>query len=758
MAGANPTTPLASRCSLATSIACGLLFVCSAGARAQDAGVESERVDLALPQALTEEADPSPEQTDASAEQANPAPEASPEPAPSPTPTEDPDYSIEQLQDLSLEELLNVEVVTAAKQVESASSASAIISVITADEIALWGYRSVAEALSYVPGLYQLYDFVSSNTGVRGINGGLGAYGRSVKVMIDGQPVSFRSSAANYLGPEFIAMEAIDRIEVVRGPASALYGANAFLGVVNIIMRKPGAALAGTLGVRGGSMREHSLGGLASGRLEGGSRHVQALVSGSGGYLNRDGHRLPSSSPHYDDFAAAGNLRSRNDEQRPRNVYARVQSTLADHALSLTGHYMVLDSDAEFLDSGQLAHDNRVVKKSGTLWLQDVWQAHPNLTVFASVAYASGRPGEKEHLSAGAANSYKRRRFGFDAIDGALEAQLRFYEIHSLTAGVDHTYDHEELMRVYAVNETTGNEVLEAGSARTRNFNNTGAYGQYRVEPFRGITANAAARFDHHNIYGDQFTYRVGWVHSVVPRFTYKLLYGTSFRAPTAVQLFGQSLYAGDARGNPGLKPEKARTVELGLEWRVVEGLVLLATGCWIEVEDKVEVVPRGIIVQPRNLAEQRSLCAEGEVRFRYGWSTVLAAVSYARSTTRGLETSTLFTDEANERDADLYPELSATARWNISFDPFGTLGLSARYAAARRASVSNIADNRGDVYEIDPYVLFDAIYGISLGDHRVELAARNLLDTRFSEPGFLGVDVPGRGRELWLGYHYKFD
>src|SRR5688500_11174440 len=136
MAGANPTTPLASRCSLAPSIACGLLFVCSAGARAQDAGVQSESVDLALPQALPEEAQPAPEQAEPAPEQAQRPPEqadrapeeASPAPAPSRTTTDDPDYSIEQLQDLSLEELLNVEVVTAAKQVESASSASAIIS------------------------------------------------------------------------------------------------------------------------------------------------------------------------------------------------------------------------------------------------------------------------------------------------------------------------------------------------------------------------------------------------------------------------------------------------------------------------------------------------------------------------------------------------------------------------------------------------------------------------------------------------------
>jgi iron complex outermembrane receptor protein len=133
------------------------------------------------------------------------------------TEKEAPELSVEELGQLSLEQLLEVQVVTASKQSESLSSAAAIVSVITADEIATWGARSVAEALMYVPGLYPVYDFVSYNVGVRGINGGLGAYGRIVKVMIDGQPVSFRSNAANYLGPEFIAMEAIERIEWCAG-------------------------------------------------------------------------------------------------------------------------------------------------------------------------------------------------------------------------------------------------------------------------------------------------------------------------------------------------------------------------------------------------------------------------------------------------------------------------------------------------------------------------------------------------------------
>jgi outer membrane receptor protein involved in Fe transport len=685
------------------------------------------------------------------AQEAEAAPEAVP------AQEQAPELSVEDLRELSLEELLEVQVVTASKQSESLSTAPAIVSVITADEIATWGARSVAEALMYVPGVYPVYDFVSHNVGVRGINGGLGAYGRIIKVMINGQPVSFRSNAANYLGPEFLPIEAIERIEVVRGPASALYGANAFLGVINIITKAPAQGIRGLATLRGGVLREQGFGGLGSGRLEGGTEHVQGLVAGSGGVLDRSGHPLPRSSPSYDSFANNGDLESKHDLARPRNAFAQLTSQLGDHRLSLSGHYMVLDSNAEFLDYGQLTHDNRVVLKAGTLWLDDRWQALPNLSIQGRVAYARGRPGDAEHLSTGSATSYKRRAFGYDAVDAALEGQLTLADVHTITVGSDFTLDHETLMRVYAVNTTTDMEVLEAGSNASRDFHNTGAYAQYRVQVFEGISANVAGRYDHHNIYGDVFTYRAGWVHSIVPSFTYKLLYGTSYRAPTAVQLFGQGLYAGDARGNSKLHPERARTAEIGVEWRVLDELAVLATGCWIEVEDKVEVVERGIIASPQNLAQQRSLCAEGEVKWIHRWSTLLGGISYAHARTRGLGNA-LFTTMDDQRDTDLYPELMATLRWSVALERFGTVGLALRYAAARRASASNQTANLGEPYELAPYVLADLIYGIWVGDHHFELAGRNLLGQRYAEPGFAGVDVPGRGREITLGYRYRFE
>ena len=71
------------------------------------------------------------------------------------------------------------------------------------------------------------------------MTGGLGAESGVIKVMIDGRSVAYRTTSGNWLGVELIPLESVAQIEIVRGPASALYGADAFLGVVNIITVKP---------------------------------------------------------------------------------------------------------------------------------------------------------------------------------------------------------------------------------------------------------------------------------------------------------------------------------------------------------------------------------------------------------------------------------------------------------------------------------------------------------------------------------------
>src|SRR5262249_36118991 len=144
---------------------------------------------------------------------------------------------IKDIQELSLEELLNPPVEVATKTELRATETPAVVTVISADEIQARGYSSLAEVLRAVPGFYDVYDGVEHNLGVRGINGGAHASGNAIKLMINGHPVDFRPTTGNFFGEELIPLDMIQRVEIIRGPASALYGANAFLGVVNVVTK-----------------------------------------------------------------------------------------------------------------------------------------------------------------------------------------------------------------------------------------------------------------------------------------------------------------------------------------------------------------------------------------------------------------------------------------------------------------------------------------------------------------------------------------
>src|SRR4051812_2854107 len=210
------------------------------------------------------------------------------------------DSAPRDIETLNLGTLLDtpVDVWTAAKMAQKQYEAPAVITTITREQIAVWGYRSVAEVLSHLLGFYVVDDHTSPNLAVRGISGGLYADSSIVKVLIDGHSVAFHSTGGNWLGPELIPLSAIERIEVIRGPASALFGADAFLGVINIKTRSgkslnggPAWLTAGRAGEKLATDADLSA-GMARGRWD-------FMIAARRSSQDLSGMPLPS-SPNYD--------------------------------------------------------------------------------------------------------------------------------------------------------------------------------------------------------------------------------------------------------------------------------------------------------------------------------------------------------------------------------------------------------------------------------------------------------------------------
>ena len=147
------------------------------------------------------------------------------------------------LTQLSLEQLMQVQVVYAAsKQDQNPRYAPSSITIVSAAQIDQFGYRNLADILRSVRGFYVTNDRNYSYVGVRGF-GRPGDYNTRILLMIDGHRLNDDIYDSALIGNEFpLDAALIERVEIVRGPSSSIYGTNAFFAVVNVITRRPASS------------------------------------------------------------------------------------------------------------------------------------------------------------------------------------------------------------------------------------------------------------------------------------------------------------------------------------------------------------------------------------------------------------------------------------------------------------------------------------------------------------------------------------
>jgi outer membrane receptor protein involved in Fe transport len=261
-----------------------------------------------------------------------------------------PSNQLEQLLEMRFEDLMAVKVVTASKTTESALAAPAPVTVVTADDIRSFGWRTLGDALRTMPGLQVSYDRQYQFLGVRGIN--RRDFNSRVLVLIDGRRTNENVYDQGFIEEAFLLdMEAIDRIEFVSGPGSSLYGNNAMLGVVNVVTKKAVAMKGSRLVAEVASQSAARL-YLEHGRsLDNGSE-----FSMSGSVMERRGADL-----YYPEHNTVNNgVASRLDGERVKKFFAqyrlsewRVQTGLVERIKqdpNASYGSVFADPDARFID------------------------------------------------------------------------------------------------------------------------------------------------------------------------------------------------------------------------------------------------------------------------------------------------------------------------------------------------------------------------------------------------------------------------
>lgn len=224
------------------------------------------------------------------------------------------------LRKLSLEELLSIEVTSAGKTEQKLSTVAAAISVISQEDIRRSGATSIPEALRMVPGLDVAR--IDSNKWAISARGFNSFFANKMLVLIDGRSVYNPLFSGVLWDVQDTVLEDIDRIEVIRGPAGTLWGANAVNGVINIITKKAQDTQGGLVSAGGGT-EERGFGQIRYGGKAGEDIYFRVY----GKYFNRD------------NFAAALGSRANDGWHIGRGGF-RVDSDLSDKdSLTLQGDY-----------------------------------------------------------------------------------------------------------------------------------------------------------------------------------------------------------------------------------------------------------------------------------------------------------------------------------------------------------------------------------------------------------------------------------
>jgi iron complex outermembrane receptor protein len=455
----------------------------------------------------------------------------------------------------------------ASRYEQKISEAPSSITLIGAEDIRRYGYRTLTDILRSVRGFYTTYDRNYNYVGVRGF-GRPTDYNSRLLVMVDGHRINDSIFDGAYIGTEFVVdVDNIDRVEIIRGPGSALYGTNAIFAVVNVITRR-GRDLNGTE-VSAELMSFGTTKGLVSwGKRDGGT---EMLLSASS--YRSQGQDLYFKG--FDDPATNNGVAEDADRDRAQRLFAKLARgdfTFEAAWVTRTKGVPTAAYDSLFNDNRQQAVDERAF-----LSLKHQTELGDRAQLATRLAYDHY---DYDGTYANGSLGPLTKDYGYwRAWLAEVQYTREFSDTHKLVLGADYQRNTRQDQGGYEVDDPL-NPYLTDRRTSTR----WAVFAQDEIRLSEATRLYLGARHDHYSATGGTANPRAALVTNLTPDTVLKLLHGRAFRAPNPYELYYTP--------SPWLTPEKIVTSEVVLEQVLRPGLRGTATLYQYRIDDLINQQP----------------------------------------------------------------------------------------------------------------------------------------------------------------------
>lgn len=598
------------------------------------------------------------------------------------------------------EESVDQIIVTGSRTPMSINSVGSAVTVITRDDIERRQARYVSDLLRTVPG------FSVSHSGVAGAQTQVrvrGAEANHVLVLIDGARANDPATGDEFRW-EFLTTANIERIEIVRGPQSALWGSDAVAGVVHIITRS-------------GETQSRAGGYLEAGSLDTLNSALNASLGDENWSMSLSVERLETDGGNISRTGSEDD----NSDATTGSLSASVQ---ASENLAFTFGARIVDSYSQydyvdFFVTG-LPTDSDVALQTQQSYVQ----------LGSTIGGNASRV--RHHVAARYFDSENRNLANGIEDVTALSDRMTFAYQADFSIG-------DDVLSLALEREETDFEqrgpIGFGDPNQAQEMDVTSMIADYQARLGDDLTLLASARFDDNSLFDDAITGRLSVTWSLDDATRIRGNVGTGRKNPTFIELFGY--FPGQFASNPNLEPEKSTSYDIGIERQISQALNVQLTVFKQDLEDEIN----GFVFDPvtfLSTAENMPGTSEREgVELAARWNV---------SDQVGLNASYTYIDSSSENLREIRrPRHSGSVDIDYGFmDERGRVALTAAYGGTRTDTFFPPWPNPPEVVTLTNHWLLDLTLQFRVTDG-VRLFARgnNLLDTEYEQ--VYGYRTPGR-------------